>query len=228
MILPLNTTYKKSKRYPTGNSHTIICIPDNWTVIDIGSGHNPHQRANILLDKFIDQDHERGSQNIKIPNHVKFIEADACNIPLPDKSVDFAICSHVAEHIENIDAFCNEIIRVAKGGYIETPSAFAEKIRHANNHRWAVSVHNESIKFKPISKEQPCGWVGKLFFSLYFYKSPNIIGRDCFKFANGVNPPVDKLLGIQSFLMKKMWLKIPKVTYTRYLWKDSFTWKVYK
>ena len=45
------------------------------------------------------------------------------NMPFDDKVFDYAICSHVLEHVERPDAVIAELSRVAKAGYIEVPEA---------------------------------------------------------------------------------------------------------
>jgi SAM-dependent methyltransferase len=47
-------------------------------------------------------------------------------LPFADKSVDFIYCRHVLEDLHNPLHVCQEMSRVAKAGYIETPSPIAE------------------------------------------------------------------------------------------------------
>ena len=49
-------------------------------VIEVGGGHNPHPRSNVIVDKFIDSNYHRHS-DIKVLKHQQFIQADGENLP---------------------------------------------------------------------------------------------------------------------------------------------------
>lgn len=214
--------------YRTGNSRTEIAFHSDWLVLDLGSGHNPHPRADFLADKFLMDDTERSGQRVVLPKSKQFVVADACAMPFGDKAFDFVICSHVAEHIEDVDKFCAELNRIAHGGYLETPSKVAELLRHAPNHRWYVSVGHDGLRFEPTKEGHPLGWFGKLFFSIYFYQTIQIEGRDVFRLAYGVPKPWHFVLYHMRRLLVRLWLNQTAITYTRFLWKDGFHWKVLK
>jgi hypothetical protein len=101
---------QKTQLYPTGNSHTTLEFPNHWKVLDVGSGHNPHKRANVLVDRFILNNFERSGQKIDMPEDKLLIQADGAALPFPSKIFDFVICSHVVEHIpiDELEAFCEE------------------------------------------------------------------------------------------------------------------------
>jgi SAM-dependent methyltransferase len=73
------------------------------------------------------------------------VEGDATNLPFPDKSFDFIYCSHIAEHIEDIGRFFQEIQRVGKAGYIETPSYLFEQMVGTTTHEWALWVEGNIL-----------------------------------------------------------------------------------
>lgn len=210
--------------YPTGNSHTPLFFANDWLVLDIGSGHNPHPRADVLADRYIWDDTERSGQIIAKPIDKLLVQADGAALPFACKSFDFVICSHVLEHVppESLAAFCQELQRVAKSGYIETPSKWAELLRHAPNHRWFVSLSQSVLTFEPTPSGYPLGWPGKLFFSLYFYNNIQVQGRDVFAFALGVHKPWHYFFILLRLALVKMWLLAKPLTYTRLHWHDHF------
>jgi hypothetical protein len=213
--------------FPTANSHTKVAYDTGWLVLDIGSGHNPHPRADVLVDSFLSDDAERSGRAAVLPAGKHFVVADACAMPFRDKTFDFSICSHVAEHVEDVDGFCSELNRVARGGYLETPSKLAEVLRHAPNHRWYVSINRRgALFFSPTPDGYPLGWFGKLFWSVYFYRTINVQGRDVFQFAFGCRKPWHYGIILVRRLLVKFWLSFKSLTYTRLLWKDSFSWQV--
>ena len=80
-------------------------------------------------------------------------------LPFPDKSFDFVICRHTLEDIRDPIAVCREMNRVARAGYIETPSRVYESTKGVErlwwcghyHHRWLVEVSESRIvfQFKP-------------------------------------------------------------------------------
>ena len=47
-----------------------------------------------------------------------FVKITEKKLPFKDKEFDFVIASHVAEHVDDISYFLNELSRVEKKGYI--------------------------------------------------------------------------------------------------------------
>jgi len=218
-----------SDGYQTGHSGRRIYYHPTWHVLDIGSGHSPHIRANVLVDKFYFNDRHRAGRPIILPPGKDFVVADVCALPFKDKVFDFVICSHVAEHIQDIDGFCTELNRIARRGYLETPSRLAEILRHSQNHRWYVSKRRGGLVFRPIGEGYPLGWFGKLFFSLIFYRRPQIKGQDVFPFAHGYRKPWHYLLVLVCMGLHNTWRILkPFLFLTKFQWEDEFSWEVKK
>jgi SAM-dependent methyltransferase len=127
-------------------------------VLEVGGGHNPHPRSNVVVDKFSDSNYHR-SGNIKIFKNQVFQEADGENLPFKDNEFDYVICNHVLEHVDNPARFLQEQSRVAKRGYLETPSFIGEHLIPKVSHRWllleidnqVVMVEKEKVKFHTSS-----------------------------------------------------------------------------
>ena len=133
--------------------------PDDF-VLEIGSGHNPKTRSDILCDKFINDDLQRGGS---IVADRPLVEADGQYLPFADRSFDYVICSHILEHVENPELLIRELTRVASGGYIETPSEIAERLYGWPYHNWMVNlVNNRLVIQKKADKSQ----FGQLFHAL--------------------------------------------------------------
>lgn len=133
---PFAWSYYKSKNF---RLMLKARLPLSARVLEIGSGHNPWFRSNILCDRFLNDDTERAGA-IKITRPL--VIADACCLPFPDDSFDFVFASHVAEHIDDLPMFLSEIQRVAPAGYIETPNYLFEQTVGNVRHLWAFRSRN--------------------------------------------------------------------------------------
>lgn len=150
-----------------------IYISRNDYVLDVGGGNNPHPRANIVVDKFPINNYHR-SGNLKILKTQKFVVAGGENLPFKDKTFDYVISSHVLEHVNNPSIFLEEISRVGKKGYIETPSLIGEYLIPKKSHKWVVLELDEKIVLmeKNIINLTPSIEFGDLFQK---YIAPNSI-----------------------------------------------------
>jgi SAM-dependent methyltransferase len=127
-----------------------IAIPVDRTslVLDVGSGDKPHWRADVLLDRYIGEQHggqRSGAAEARVDRPL--FDADAAAMPFADQVFDYAICSHVLEHVEHPDAVIVELARVAKAGYIEVPEAASAKIVDFPSHLWWVTLDDGVLVF---------------------------------------------------------------------------------
>lgn len=117
-------------------------------VLEVGSGHKPTFRANVIAEKFIDSNYHRCG-DIKIYPHQTFVHADGEKLPFKDKEFDYVICNQVLEHAENPEAFILEQCRVASRGYIETPSLIGEFLFPKVSHKWVIlDIDNKLVLFE--------------------------------------------------------------------------------
>jgi len=126
-------------------------------VLDIGSGNNPIDRANILAD-FSPDDNFHRSGNLREDRPV--IVCSVERIPIREKAIDFVVCSHVLEHVNNPSNACSELQRIARKGYVETP-AYGKDILIGTGymHKWQVVSFEGSMNFFEYSKrEQEANW----------------------------------------------------------------------
>jgi ubiquinone/menaquinone biosynthesis C-methylase UbiE len=101
-----------------------VPVEDGMLVVDIGSGAFPNPRADVLCDRELTDNRHRSGMAAVVDR--PFVVADVTALLFRDGSIDFAIVSHLAEHVADPVAMCDELRRVAKAGYIETPSPLAE------------------------------------------------------------------------------------------------------
>jgi len=123
-------------------------------VLEIGSGHHPHPASHILCDRFIDDDSERGGT---IVSDRPIVEADAEALPFADQSFDYIICSHVLEHVEHPERMLQELMRVGRRGYIETPSEIAEWLYGWPFHRSVLHLVEGRLRIRPKGFRPPFG-----------------------------------------------------------------------
>ena len=123
-------------------------------VLEIGSGHNPKARSDVLCDKFIGDDEQRGGA---IVTDRPMVEADGQFLPFADRAFDYVICSHVLEHVKDPAQFIAELERVACRGYIETPSEIGERIYGWHYHNWVVNLVDGCLMLRKNEKKSQFG-----------------------------------------------------------------------
>jgi SAM-dependent methyltransferase len=129
--------------------------PSERRVLDVGSGHRPHDDATHLVDLLPEDDSERGKpiQQVGLPLLLATVES----LPFKDKTFDYVYASHVLEHTRDPASACKELMRIARAGYIETPSPFYEqgynypaRERGWSFHRWFVYLgEGDTLTFEP-------------------------------------------------------------------------------
>ena len=111
-------------------------VADGARVLEVGPGHMPFPLADTFVGWLVDDD-------AKADNVVQCdIQEDT--LPFDDDAFDFVYCRHVLEDIYNPFHLCREMSRVAKAGYLETPSPIAEMCRgiDATSPAWRGYIHH--------------------------------------------------------------------------------------
>jgi SAM-dependent methyltransferase len=130
-------------------------IKDGDRVLDIGSGAYPFPLATHLTDLFEGETTHRAEPLVR--DHREFSLCNIEALPYGDKEFDFVYCSHVMEHVPDPAKACEEIMRVGKRGYIETPTRTSDImfnfIALKNHHRWHIVLAQNTLIF--------CEWADK-------------------------------------------------------------------
>lgn len=133
-------------------------------VLDIGPGAHPHPRADVLLEMAFDDPAEYANQfghDQPLATSKKVVFYDGITFPFPDKSFDYVVCTHVLEHVPNIEHFLSEVFRVGKRGYFEYPLAYYDLLYNINAHvnfvkrvdgtlRYMRQADSHLDEFKPL------------------------------------------------------------------------------
>jgi len=156
-------------------------------VLDVGGWHAPLNRADYLLDIMPYESRNREGAILKEvwPNErftkETYLQGDICSRPWPfhDKQFDFVLCSHTLEDLRDPIGVCEELVRVARAGYIEVPSRVLESTRGVErpfytgyyHHRWLCEYENQQLTFmfKPAMLHAYRGF----YFSKPWYKKIN-------------------------------------------------------
>ena len=133
---------------PDQNVIDVICskLAPDAKVLEIGPGLAPFPRANVSVDL---------KDFGKV--HTERMDLNEMLLPYGDKEFDFVYARHVLEDMYNPFLLCLEMSRVAKAGYLETPSPLAEFCRGVdggsppwrgyNHHRYIVWPKNGVLQF---------------------------------------------------------------------------------
>ena len=124
-------------------------IKPEHKVLELGPGKTPFSKATHFCGW------DEGPQAIKTNGKVCDFNQEL--LPYKDNEFDFVYCRHVLEDIWNPFHAMNEMSRVGKAGYIETPSPIAELCRHVDggspsfrgyhHHRWIIWNDGTQINF---------------------------------------------------------------------------------
>jgi Methyltransferase domain len=133
--------------------------PDD-VVLDIGGWGRPFTRANWVMDLMPYESRGLYGRDGPEPEHFTqetWIQRDVCDrepYPFGDKEIDFVVCSHTLEDVRDPIRVCEEMVRVAKAGYIEVPSRLEEQSYGFQgpwagwgHHRWLIDVTKDRIEF---------------------------------------------------------------------------------
>jgi Methyltransferase domain len=142
-------------------------LPDSALVLDVGGWAETHPRADWVIDigSFETRDWYRhtlrGEGGAPPPSRVSaatWVRRDICSSdhwPFEDGMFDYVICSHTLEDVRDPIRVCEEIVRVGRAGYVETPSAATELTRGVYSphicgwphHRWLVEREGDGLTF---------------------------------------------------------------------------------
>lgn len=106
-------------------------------VLEIGPGGNPHSRSDVFLELIIEDEEKRKRQNGGVESAVTdkpIVYYDGKKFPFKDKEFDYVICSHVIEHIDDVENFLKEMFRVSRKGYMEYPVIYYEYLYDIPEH----------------------------------------------------------------------------------------------
>lgn len=135
-----------------------FAIPQTATVLDIGCGPAPFSRATLACDRFLGPTvHRSGDLST---GGLPFVQADIYSLPFGDKSLDFVYCSHVLEHVDDPIRACQEIMRVGKRGYLETPNFMKDALfcqAQQMHHRWHTIASGTTLFFFEYTTNQQQG-----------------------------------------------------------------------
>lgn len=139
-------------------------------VVDLGSGNDPFPKATVCVDYYEKNNYERDGADFKRPTKAKYVRWNLNKYPYPfkDKEFDFVIAAHIAEHLDDPLRFCQEIQRIGKRGYIETPNRMYELIYGWDFHKWYVNVERGILVFENIVERT---FMGNYIRTLYHTKA---------------------------------------------------------
>jgi hypothetical protein len=192
---------RKDERMPAVNDFPNLdgIIQPGWKVADYGGGTNPHPRADVVVD--IAPGAHTGVREGAVDARDTQAEIRIGNVCalesiVEDKEFDFVIASHIAEHVDNPGAFCRELLRTSRAGYIETPSPLYEVFFDWIEHKWLVDVRSDRLCF--LRKTEL-----------------NCPGREFFDSMGGHTGSWEHLRGAHA-----PWLR------TKFLWNGAFDWVI--
>jgi ubiquinone/menaquinone biosynthesis C-methylase UbiE len=113
-------------------------------VLEIGPGGTPHPRSDVFLElRYSDENEwrlQRGcTERLKTDKLIVYYNGDA--FPFSEGEFDYIICSHVLEHVRDVEQFLSEMFRIGLRGYIEYPTIYYEYL-------YNFAVHLNFLRYK--------------------------------------------------------------------------------
>jgi len=123
-------------------------IKSSDRVLEIGPGALPHPRSDVFLDLAFETEEQARSQRgdaeaIELEKPVVYY--DGTTFPFADGEFDYVICSHVIEHVPDVNLFLNELFRVASAGYLEYPTIYYEYLYNFDVHLNVAKWKNDTL-----------------------------------------------------------------------------------
>lgn len=119
-------------------SERITSIKEGDRVLEIGPGSAPYSRSDVFLEmKWFDEETaiaQRGQSVENLITDKQIVYYNGTTFPFKDEEFDYIICSHVIEHVPNVEFFLSEMFRVGKRGYIEYPTIYFEYLYNIDVH----------------------------------------------------------------------------------------------
>ena len=115
-------------------------------VIDIGGGHRPFGRADLVIEKFPFDHSLHRDHPMQFPR-VPVIKADAMALPIREGGCDLVFASHIIEHLPDPERFVAEIKRCSRRVYLEFPSRSRELMFAWSFHTWLVETTGTVLRF---------------------------------------------------------------------------------
>lgn len=120
-------------------------------VLEIGPGRAPHPRADVLLEyrfELEEAKRQRGGAP-ELSTSKPVVLYDGGRFPFADGEFDYVICSHVIEHVSDVPAFCAEMFRVGRHGYLEFPTIYYEYLYNFSVHLQLVHFAKGELRYLP-------------------------------------------------------------------------------
>jgi len=107
-------------------------------VLDLGGSVNTFSLATVVVDPYPEDEYavQRGNVPFSVPEGVQFVKAFGEDLPFPDDSFDFVVCSETLNHCKDPVKVIEEMKRVSPRGYIDVPSAIHEVFEPHAEHLW--------------------------------------------------------------------------------------------
>ncbi|MCX7620285.1 MAG: methyltransferase domain-containing protein [Acidimicrobiales bacterium] len=129
-----------------GWSRTPVPITPEMLVVELRSGACANPRADVLCDRPRTDDRRHAS--LPIAGNRPTVYADMEALPFATGAIDFLISSRLAVQVTDPDQFCREVGRVARAGFIETPSPLADLLMGEAGQRWRATSRGEVLEFR--------------------------------------------------------------------------------
>lgn len=133
----------------------VITVKPTDRVLEIGPGSTPHPRSDVYLELAYENKEAEQAQfgyTGDLVTSKPIVFYDGGRFPFHDNEFDYVICSHVLEHVPDVENFISELQRVAPAGYLEFPTVYYDYLFNFDVHLNFLYWNGECILWNKKSQ----------------------------------------------------------------------------
>jgi SAM-dependent methyltransferase len=151
-----------------------LSAEDSWLCLDIACGAKPFPKADVLCDLYVEPVPDRSMKKLETAGK-PFVLCSCYALPFKDHAFGFVTSYYLIEHLAYPWAMFNEMKRVSRHGYIQSPSWLNELFYGETVHNWIVSKKRNKLFLKPLRGASASFRLGFIFHKLYRYSTWQVI-----------------------------------------------------
>ncbi|MCW3983069.1 MAG: class I SAM-dependent methyltransferase [Candidatus Bathyarchaeota archaeon] len=142
--------------------------------LDVACGAKPFPKADVLCDLYVEPVPDRSMKKLETAGK-PFVLCSCYALPFKDCAFEFVTSYYLIEHLAYPRTMFNEMKRVSRHGYIQSPSWLNELFYGESVHSWIVFKKRNQLLLKPLKGASASLRLGFIFHKLYRHPTWQVI-----------------------------------------------------